>query len=368
VGTIEQARVPQDFALSDTLTVCGDRDDRGPPAKRREIAQFSPALQRNPGLTQGSRPRFWWGLWDIFDSRRAVLETAGSSWVAQIFWAGAYREALPLVERFADACLERGGLAPAAGAVASCSRLRVALGDLASAEGNLVRVAELARRAGNPPHVAFVRETALFDVLYCRGTGLELAASAVDRLLARDDPATRWGRAATYSVAAVLFTFAGRDQDALRAVRRAMPAIERAGGGVPSYTALICRCCEALWRLDRADFADVLERNLLAKTLAGDFREPGVDARLAMAQLCALTGRPGEAHDWFERARAVLDEQGACPLRALVDLDEAWMEVRRGPHGDRDRARALLDVACEQFQAIGMPGWIERAEALRARR
>jgi len=41
------------------------------------------------------------------------------------------------------------------------------------------------------------------------------------------------------------------------------------------------------------------------------------------------------------------------------------MEIRRGPHGDRDRARALLDVACEQFQAIGMPGWIERAEALR---
>src|SRR5262249_16650936 len=113
------------------------------------------------------------------------------------------------------------------------------------------------------------------------------------------------------------------------------------------------------------DFADVLERNLLAKTLAGDFREPGVDARRAMAQLSALTGRPGEAHQWFERARAVLDEQGARPLRALVDLDEAWMEIRRGPHGNADRARALLDGGCEQSQAMGMPGWIERAEALR---
>src|SRR5262249_52893843 len=107
-----------------------------------------------------------------------------------------------------------------------------------------------------------------------------------------------------------------------------------------TYTALICRCCEALWRVGRADFADVLERNLRAKTLAADFREPGADARLAMAQLCALTGRPDEAHEWFERARAVLDEQGARPLRALVDLDEAWMEVRRGPQGDRDHARA----------------------------
>src|SRR5262249_27074521 len=178
--------------------------------------------------------------------------------------------------------------------------------------------------------------------------------------------APAYWRAAGHALDAVLFTFAGRDEDALRSLARAMPAVERAGGGVFGYTALICRCCEALWRLGRADFADVLERNLLAKTLAGDFRDLGVDARLAMAQLCALTGRPGEAHDWFERARAVLDEQGARPLRALVELDEAWMEVRRGPDGDRDRAHALLDVACEQFQAIGMPGWIERAEALRA--
>src|SRR5262249_51052606 len=33
VGTIEQECVPQDVALSDTLTVCGDRDDRGPPVE-----------------------------------------------------------------------------------------------------------------------------------------------------------------------------------------------------------------------------------------------------------------------------------------------------------------------------------------------
>jgi hypothetical protein len=176
----------------------------------------------------------------------------------------------------------------------------------------------------------------------------------------------RFFRAYTQAAAAVLYTFSGREEDALRAVALALPAVERAGGGVVTYTSLICRCCEALWRLGRADFADVLERNLLAKTLAGDFRDAGcVDARLAMGQVCALTGRPSEAHQWFERAREVLDEQGARPLRALVDLDEAWMEIRRGPHGDRGRARALLDVACEQFQAIGMSGWMERAEALR---
>src|SRR4029453_8332153 len=321
---------------------------------------------RNQEMTRASRP-LWQTYWRIFESRRAALETGGLHPYVQILWAGTYRDALPLEERFADAAVEQGKLANAAVAVAVCSRLHAALGDLASAERDLVRFAELAKRAGNPPIVVIQRGTALFDVAYSRGTGLELGASRADASLARDDPAGRvWGRASGDAVAAVLFTFAGRDQDALRALARAMPPVEGAGGGVASYPGRICRCCEALGRFGRADFADVLERNLLDKTLAGDFRELGVDARLAMAQLCALTGRPGEAHRWFERARAVLDEQGAPPLLALVDLDEAWMEIRRGPHGDRDRARALLDVACEQFQAIGMPGWIERAEALRA--
>jgi len=61
----------------------------------------------------------------------------------------------------------------------------------------------------------------------------------------------------------------------------------------------------------------------------------------------------------------VLDEQGARPLRAIVDFDEAWMEIRRGPQGDRERARSLLALASEQFRSIGMPGWIRRAAELR---
>jgi hypothetical protein len=53
------------------------------------------------------------------------------------------------------------------------------------------------------------------------------------------------------------------------------------------------------------------------------------DARLALARLCGLTNRLDEAREWFEKARRVLDEQEAWPLRAITDFDEAWMEVRR---------------------------------------
>jgi len=61
----------------------------------------------------------------------------------------------------------------------------------------------------------------------------------------------------------------------------------------------------------------------------------------------------------------LLGEQGAQPLRALADLDEACMYLRRGARGDGARAGALLQAAVGQFEAIGMSGWIRRAEALR---
>ncbi len=83
-----------------------------------------------------------------------------------------------------------------------------------------------------------------------------------------------------------------------------------------------------------------------------------------MAWLSAVQGRFDEAVDWFAKARSVLDEQGARPLRAITDYDEALMYVRRGAPGDRERAESLLNLALPPFREIGMPGWIRRAEAL----
>jgi hypothetical protein len=84
-----------------------------------------------------------------------------------------------------------------------------------------------------------------------------------------------------------------------------------------------------------------------------------------MAWMCALQGRFDEATGWFAKARVVLDEQGARPLRAITDFEEARMLARRAAPGDRERALPLLDAAVRQFEAIGMPGWIRRAQELR---
>jgi hypothetical protein len=40
------------------------------------------------------------------------------------------------------------------------------------------------------------------------------------------------------------------------------------------------------------------------------------------------------------------------------------MYIRRGAPGDRERASPLLDAAQQQFRALGMTGWIRRAESL----
>jgi hypothetical protein len=59
----------------------------------------------------------------------------------------------------------------------------------------------------------------------------------------------------------------------------------------------------------------------------------------SLARLAALQGRYDEAAEWFAKSRAVLEEDGIRPLRAVVDYDEALMHARRNAHG-RHRARA----------------------------
>jgi hypothetical protein len=85
-----------------------------------------------------------------------------------------------------------------------------------------------------------------------------------------------------------------------------------------------------------------------------------VDGRLALARLCALQGRHDEARHWFTEARRVLTEQGARPLLAIADFDEAVMEAAL----DAPRARSLLDSARREFEALGMAGWLRKAAEL----
>jgi len=155
---------------------------------------------------------------------------------------------------------------------------------------------------------------------WSRGEGHGLVLADVDRFLAEDAPEARWLRAVEWAFAALAYAYEGRVDDALRALERVLPVIERAAGWALNYTVVIGSVI-----LERRDHTDVLERNLRHKTLAPDFRFPHTDARLALAQLCALTGRFDEAREWFEKARhaSMSGGRGRC-APSLTSAKHGW--------------------------------------------
>ena len=105
----------------------------------------------------------------------------------------------------------------------------------------------------------------------------------------------------------------------------------------------------------------MIEAALRDKALPADFRWPMADARVSLARLCGLDGRYEEAKHWFAQARVTLDAQGARPLRAIVDFDEAQMHHRAGRRGG---AQPLLHAAVGECGRLRMTGWLRRAAAV----
>lgn len=172
----------------------------------------------------------------------------------------------------------------------------------------------------------------------------------------------QWVSAAMHTSAGYVMARLGQSDLAIAQYNKVLPGIEHGAAWNATYPTLICDAAAILWLLNRTDSIEIIERNLLQKVIAPDFRTPMRDGRLSMARLCALQGRYSEAGEWFSKARAVLDEQGARPLRAIADYDEALMYLRRAQTGDQLRAGPLLESARGRFRDLGMTGWINRAE------
>ena len=300
-------------------------------------------------------------------SRAELAELRLESIALRVAMAGEYRAAAAEAVTFATRDLEHGRIAVAALQWCTGARAQLALGNIALADEWYARTVELAERVGNPPFVAVQVSAEPFERLRVVGEGfadsLPLGRALADRPAAE----TRWTLAPIFAATSYLAAEGGLRDESLKLVANALPAIERAPGWDRNYMFLIFWVTAACWELEHAEHAALLERNLREKSLVCDFRYANTDARLALAFACALQRRFDEASDWFEQARVVLDEQGARPLRAITDFEEARMHARRGAAGDRTRALTLLDAALPRFREIGMPGWERRAEALRAR-
>src|SRR5262245_12842492 len=308
-----------------------------------------------------------------FSSRAVALERAKqhdedpfAPGAPMLFWIGDFRGSVQAGRADVEIQEQEGKVSLALAAWAYIARSHLALGELAAADAAYERGRLLAARVTRPS--AFTLQLDAYDDERREASG-EGWAQGLEQFAAparEPIPEDRWALAAIRAGVARVYAWMGQPDSALALVEATLPALERAPASAGNYTRVACTAAEALWRLGGTDFIAIIERSLRDKVVESDFRYPMVDARLALAWMCALTGRHGEASDWFARARAVLEEQGARPLRAIADFDEALMFQRSGAPGDRGRALALLDRARKQFEDIGMSGWLRYAAQLAA--
>jgi hypothetical protein len=272
-----------------------------------------------------------------------------------------------LLRESARSSLEHGDLARSGMDLTLLARVHSSWGEFPAARGCLAWAARAAATAGEGSvlHANLLNARAL--LAFALDEGIESLVSVAELVVERAPLDLAYARAYMRAALACGHARLGRRARALEHLARTVPALERAPGWSGMYGLVIHFAVEALWLLGCADHAVAAESNLREKVLRPDFRAISTDARLSLARLCALTGRHEEASHWFAESRAVLDEQGARPLRAISDYDEALMWVRRAEPGDAARARPILETALAQFRALGMPGWERRGLDLRNR-
>ena len=326
---------------------------------RRALVEITEQLSFSPWEETGL------GLYGFIaaKSRNEILSRFSDAPLWLAFGAGEYRRSVPLWEALLAQSEAEGRIADAVAYSGQLARCHYALGDLVAGRATYDHGVALAGRIAGSFFQAGTLGGARYDLQTVVDEGWEAAVSNEGQTHFQI-PAIFLS--AGWAVGAKIGARMGRTEEALMLLGVVLPHLERAPASPFNYTVMVCESAATLWLLERTEHAEMIERNLREKVLVPDFRWPMVDARLSMAHLCALQSRYGEATEWFTQARAVLDEQGARPLRATVDYDEALMYHRRAARGDIERAQPLLDAALQQFRALGMAGWIQRGEALRA--
>jgi tetratricopeptide (TPR) repeat protein len=299
----------------------------------------------------------------IYQRRESVPAEAAEDPTVQLYLLGEFRSALSAFEDAAVQARARGELAREVHCRASIARSRAALGELEPARAALAEARELASRIpGRGWSWERIHVMGSLDALtLATAEDWEGILAVFWDLVGVDDPVLRWGRAPMRAGYARTAAHLGQAERAMAMLAPAVRALTRAPAWTLNYTRTASDTVETLWVLDRRDHLRPVETALRVKALPADFRFPMMDLRLSLARLCALDGRLDEADHWFAQARLVLEEQGARPLRAIADFDQALMYTRAG----RPRqARPFLDAAAGQFRRTGMTGWLRRAEEL----
>jgi hypothetical protein len=329
--------------------------------ERREAVQ----VLHGVGALTGRVDLLRYGVAAIYGTRERIPPEVAEDSTVRLFVLGDYAGALPRFAAEAAQAHARGQLAREVYCHGCLARGRIALGQLEAGRAALAEAHAVADRIAAGPwgwqrvHAIVGTEHAL---ALATDEGWEELLGLITGVSGSQGNIVRWAKSSNDAGMAATHARLGRPDRALQLLSAVLPALQRAAPWGWTYLRTACDAAETLWLLDRHDHLPVIEAALRDKALPPDFRFPMLDARLALARLCALDGRHEEASRWFAEARVTLDAQGARPLRAIVDFDEALMHQRAG---QPDAARPLLDAAVDQFARLRMAGWLRRANAAR---
>jgi hypothetical protein len=296
----------------------------------------------------------------VYGRRDRIPAEGAHDPTVRLFLLGDYAGALPVFEERARAAHQLGQLALEGYCRGSAARCHIALGNFELGQAGLAEERRIAARIGRGLWGwQRLQLTGTLDGLaHGLDTGWEGVLEHITGVFGPDNPAGRRLEAAAAGGAAKAAAHLGHEDDARNRLEQTLPAIERAPAWAMNFLRTLCDAVETVWLLGGHPSQQMLEDAVRTKALVADFRFPMMDARLALARLCALDGRSDEARTWFAASRVVLDQEGSRPLRAIVDFDEAEMLRRLGA---LDEARLLHATALHQFQALGMIGWVKRA-------
>jgi hypothetical protein len=157
--------------------------------------------------------------------------------------------------------------------------------------------------------------------------------------------------------AAQAFACAGEVDRAHAVLGYILPALDSLD---PATSGAVCLAGAAVWELHAHDLAARLLPGTLALADADGHEFYMTSTELTVARLSAVLGRFDQAAEYFERARATLEQRGQPVLRAIVDYDEALARLAHKQPG----ADTLLAVARARFEELGMRDWSRRTALL----
>jgi tetratricopeptide (TPR) repeat protein len=333
-----------------------NRDHPGIPLETPERAEAARILRDAPGDPMGI-----YVLEAVFSE--GAEARASRNLAIRVCIGGEFSGSLDALDEEAHRALVQGQLVRAARARSFAAFCLIALGRLQEARVSIDEAKAYFTRAGAWTFPALHAEEQL---ALARDDGWEEVGAGFEPLVGTTGPvapALAWAAGFLYAISGRIDARLGRPALALHRLELLLPWLEWAPAWTAHYATMASHAVDILCLLGRTDHAAVIEHVLRTKVIEPDYRDSMVDGRLALARLCALEGRHDEARQWFGEARRVLTEQEARPLLAIADCDEAAMEASL----DSRRARSLLDAARREFEAIGMTGWLHRAEELSLR-